>query len=278
MNLYLPSQCSPKLKSAPEKPLSASAAKLRLLKRLHCTLRFEKKVWQLGARFVAGVDEVGRGSLFGPVVAAAVILDPNYRIRGLRDSKLLPAERREVLAERIREHCDCLGDRGYRCRAHRSDQYLSGLAFGHAGRGAGPESRSRPLAGGRAATRLRTSAATDHSRRRPVRFDRRRIHFGQSRTRPHDRGMGPCFSRVRTGFEQRLQHASTSRGFARARAFSAASPVICSGVECAGARRMCWPSCSRTKMRHLIAPAFGKPDVWAGRRRSIEDTIPACRA
>jgi ribonuclease HII len=54
---------------------------------------------------VAGVDEVGRGSLFGCVVAAAVILDPNYRIRGLRDSKLLPPERREVLAQRIREHC-----------------------------------------------------------------------------------------------------------------------------------------------------------------------------
>jgi ribonuclease HII len=93
-----------KLTSAPAKPLSASAAKLRLLKKLHCTLRFEKKAWQLGARMVAGVDEVGRGSLFGPVVAAAVILDPAYRIRGLRDSKLLLAERREVLAERIREH------------------------------------------------------------------------------------------------------------------------------------------------------------------------------
>ena len=53
---------------------------------------------------VAGVDEVGRGSLFGPVVAAAVILDRGYRVRGLRDSKLLLAERREVLALRIREH------------------------------------------------------------------------------------------------------------------------------------------------------------------------------
>ena len=53
---------------------------------------------------VAGVDEVGRGSLFGPVVAAAVILDPGYRIRGLRDSKLIPAERREELAVRIRQH------------------------------------------------------------------------------------------------------------------------------------------------------------------------------
>jgi len=84
--------------------LSASAAKLRLLKRLRCTLRYEKKAWATGARLVAGVDEVGRGSLFGCVVAAAVILDPAYRVRGLRDSKLLLAERREVLAERIREH------------------------------------------------------------------------------------------------------------------------------------------------------------------------------
>jgi len=87
-----------------EKPLSRAAAKLRLLKRLKCTTRYEREVWKAGARLVAGVDEVGRGSLFGPVVAAAVILDPAYRIRGLRDSKLLPAERRVLLADRIREH------------------------------------------------------------------------------------------------------------------------------------------------------------------------------
>jgi ribonuclease HII len=84
--------------------LSPSAAKLRLLKKLRCTTRFEKDAWQSGARLIAGVDEVGRGSLFGPVVAGAVILDPGYRIRGLRDSKLLPRDRREVLAQRIREH------------------------------------------------------------------------------------------------------------------------------------------------------------------------------
>jgi len=92
------------LKSPPAKTLSPSAAKLRLLKSLHCTLRYEKKAWRAGARLVAGVDEVGRGSLFGCVVAAAVILDPAYRVRGLRDSKLLLPERRQVLAERIREH------------------------------------------------------------------------------------------------------------------------------------------------------------------------------
>ena len=92
------------IKAPRARPLSASAAKLRLLKKLRCTLRYEKKAWAAGAARVAGVDEVGRGSLFGPVVAAAVILDPAYRVRGLRDSKLLLPERREVLAERIRDH------------------------------------------------------------------------------------------------------------------------------------------------------------------------------
>jgi ribonuclease HII len=91
-------------KVSPEFALSPAAAKLRLLKKLRCTLRYEKNAWAAGAAMVAGVDEVGRGSLFGPVVAAAVILERGYRIRGLRDSKLLLPERREVLAPRIREH------------------------------------------------------------------------------------------------------------------------------------------------------------------------------
>src|SRR5205807_9968269 len=91
-------------KVASEFELTPAAAKLRLLKRLRCTLRYEKNAWASGAVMVAGVDEVGRGSLFGPVVAAAVILERGYRVRGLRDSKLLLPERRELLAPRIREH------------------------------------------------------------------------------------------------------------------------------------------------------------------------------
>jgi len=87
-----------------EQTVSKATLKLRLLKRLKCTLKYEKLARNCGAQFVAGVDEVGRGSLFGPVVAAAVILDPAYRIRGLRDSKLLDRETREKLAPRIREH------------------------------------------------------------------------------------------------------------------------------------------------------------------------------
>ena len=56
---------------------------------------------------VAGVDEAGRGPLAGPVVAAAVILDPRRPIDGLADSKILTAARRERLYERIRADALC---------------------------------------------------------------------------------------------------------------------------------------------------------------------------
>jgi len=59
--------------------------------------------WTDRGRFVAGVDEVGRGPLAGPVVAAAVILDPNQPIEGLMDSKKISEKRREVLAKEIKE-------------------------------------------------------------------------------------------------------------------------------------------------------------------------------
>lgn len=68
-----------------------------------CRFNLEREAHTRGFRSVAGVDEVGRGCLFGPVHAAAVILDPDRPIRGLRDSKMLTAERRETLAVRIRE-------------------------------------------------------------------------------------------------------------------------------------------------------------------------------
>jgi len=70
---------------------------------LRCTSRFERKAHTLGFRLVAGLDEAGRGCLFGPVYAAAVILNPARPIRGLRDSKILDAEERVRLAALIRE-------------------------------------------------------------------------------------------------------------------------------------------------------------------------------
>ena len=85
------------------KPISASAAKLRLLQSLRCTTLLEQAARKQGAQRVAGVDEAGRGCLFGPVVAGACILNPKDRIRGLRDSKLLDEAERERLAILIRE-------------------------------------------------------------------------------------------------------------------------------------------------------------------------------
>jgi ribonuclease HII len=69
-----------------------------------CSSRFERAARQLGWTRIAGIDEAGRGALFGPVVAAAVILNPKRRIVGLDDSKKLTHQRRKELAERIREH------------------------------------------------------------------------------------------------------------------------------------------------------------------------------
>jgi len=64
---------------------------------------YERAAKQAGFRIIAGLDEAGRGSLFGPVFAAAVVLDPERQIRGLDDSKALEPDRRTILAGRIRE-------------------------------------------------------------------------------------------------------------------------------------------------------------------------------
>lgn len=71
----------------------------------HSLYAFERKFWEEGIRQVAGVDEAGRGPLAGPVVAGAVILRREGRIRGLADSKQLTAEKRESLLAQILETC-----------------------------------------------------------------------------------------------------------------------------------------------------------------------------
>ena len=70
---------------------------------MRCQGKYEREARAAGFHSVAGVDEVGRGALFGPVFAAAVILSSERTIRGLKDSKQLLKDRREILAERIRE-------------------------------------------------------------------------------------------------------------------------------------------------------------------------------
>ncbi len=70
---------------------------------MRCTLRREEELRREGYVRVAGADEAGRGSLFGHVYAAAVILDADNPVDGLADSKALTAERRGELAREIRE-------------------------------------------------------------------------------------------------------------------------------------------------------------------------------
>jgi ribonuclease HII len=76
--------------------------------RLHFLLRFEIELWSEGYGFVAGVDEAGMAPLAGPVVAGAVILPQNYKLRGLNDSKkILDPEKRDELAQQIKQDAIC---------------------------------------------------------------------------------------------------------------------------------------------------------------------------
>src|SRR6266540_4059862 len=76
--------------------------------RLHTLLRFEIDLWAQGFSFVAGVDEAGMAPLAGPVVAGAVILPKNYKLRGLNDSKkILDEVKREELAAQIKHDAVC---------------------------------------------------------------------------------------------------------------------------------------------------------------------------
>ncbi len=70
---------------------------------------FEEACWAQGDSLVAGIDEVGRGPLAGPVVAAAVILPRDHKILGLNDSKQLSAKKRETLAAAIKEQALAIG-------------------------------------------------------------------------------------------------------------------------------------------------------------------------
>ena len=71
--------------------------------------RYEAQAWRTGLSRIAGVDEAGRGPLAGPVVAAAVVIAPDRRIKGLCDSKVLPAEKREALFAVIHERAVAIG-------------------------------------------------------------------------------------------------------------------------------------------------------------------------
>ena len=64
-------------------------------------LEHEKQLWEQGFTPIAGIDEVGRGCLFGDVVAAAVILPMGYVLEGVDDSKKLSEKKRDVFYDQI---------------------------------------------------------------------------------------------------------------------------------------------------------------------------------
>ena len=93
------------------KTVTAATAKQRLLKQLICSDAPEQALRYYGFERIAGVDEVGRGALFGPVVAAAVILPENLdglANAGLKDSKQLTREEREKLDKKVRRMAICV--------------------------------------------------------------------------------------------------------------------------------------------------------------------------
>lgn len=71
--------------------------------------QYEKEQYQLGKEYIAGVDEVGRGPLAGPVVAAAVIMPKNCYIEGVTDSKKLSAKKRALLKKEIESKALAIG-------------------------------------------------------------------------------------------------------------------------------------------------------------------------
>ena len=71
--------------------------------KLQIMLQHERRLWESGRTYVAGVDEVGRGPLAGPVVAAAVILPQDFDVLGIDDSKKLSPKKREELCAVIKE-------------------------------------------------------------------------------------------------------------------------------------------------------------------------------
>lgn len=72
-------------------------------------MEHESALYKAGVERVAGVDEVGRGPLAGPVIAAAVILPPDFHVLGVDDSKKLSQKKREALYDKIKENAIALG-------------------------------------------------------------------------------------------------------------------------------------------------------------------------
>ena len=92
-----------------EKRKKAIQAEMDENLRLEAMLRYEKELYVQEINLIAGVDEVGRGPLAGPVVAAAVILPKDCKIKGLNDSKKIPKKKHEEIFQVVKDNAIAIG-------------------------------------------------------------------------------------------------------------------------------------------------------------------------
>lgn len=97
------------VQKAIEKRKRAIQAELDEDCRLEQMLRYEKDLYKAGYQAIAGIDEVGRGPLAGPVVAAAVILPPECKIKGLNDSKKIPKKKHQEIYQAVLDKALAVG-------------------------------------------------------------------------------------------------------------------------------------------------------------------------
>ena len=97
------------VQAATRKRRKAILAELAEEERLETLLNYEKSLYARGIELIAGVDEVGRGPLAGPVVAAAVILPKLCKIKGLNDSKKIPKSKHEAIYNQVMKEAVAVG-------------------------------------------------------------------------------------------------------------------------------------------------------------------------
>ena len=97
------------VQKAIEKRKRAIQAELDEDLRLEQMLRYEKELYKADYQAIAGIDEVGRGPLAGPVVAAAVILPPECKIKGLNDSKKIPKKKHQDIYQAVLDKALAVG-------------------------------------------------------------------------------------------------------------------------------------------------------------------------
>lgn len=199
---------------------------------------------QLGLDFnlvedlVAGVDEVGRGPLCGPVVTAAVILDPSRPILGLNDSKKLSEARREALFEEIREKALawCIA----RAEVEEIDRlnilHATMLAMQRAVEGLSVIPRLALIDGNRC-PKTGGALRAGGQGRQPGAGDRCGVDPGQGQSRPGNGRAGPGLSGLWHGRAQGISDRGPSRGAFPPRPDADPSTLVCAGSRIAG--RLC---------------------------------------